>query len=184
MRNMLGAITGGVALLGLILPSSSAQAVSGLADEVLAIETVWTSGVDQFEPVDRLHSPVKTTPLNLWVKIIGDESALARLSMGGRLPLQHIWFYYGTAEKISLDDTKATDEISLHVGQSGELLKKLELEVRRKGSFDWRTWSRKHNLRQGRWVVRLLYADGARVRCQPKGQPVIDDCLISIVVDR
>ncbi|WP_353615282.1 DUF2914 domain-containing protein [Paracidovorax valerianellae] len=40
--------------------------------------------------------------------------------------------------------------------------------VREGRQFRWRTWSHKQSLRRGRWIVRVLYADGEPVPCESR----------------
>lgn len=166
----------------IMLAISPAGAVSGYDDEVLAIDYAWTSEILDRDPKDRLHGTITISPLNLWIKISGDEKALLRLSREG-LPLRHVWHYFGKSKVFKLGDSTTTDEISTDVAKSEALSGKLMQEVRQKGKFDWRSWSRKENLYPGQWGVRLFYANGARVRCLKDGE-VIDDCMIAVKVGK
>lgn len=166
-----------IVLVGaLLLVPQAAKAVSNLPDEILVVDVAFTSRIDGRDPVDRLASPASVVPLNLWVRVIGDAKALKRLSKNG-LPLKHIWFYVGPAGILDLGEASFKDEIPLHVGRVEELIKKLDQEVQQKGSFDWRTWSRKQNLPEGRWAVRIVYANNVPVRCLSDGE-VIDECFL------
>ena len=172
-----------IALVGaLLLVPSVAKAVSDLPDEILVVDVAFTSRVDGRDPVDRLTSPASVVPLNLWVRVIGDANALKRLSKNG-LPLKHIWFYVGPAGILNLGEATFKDEIPLHVGRVEELIQKLDQEVQQKGSFDWRTWSRKQNLPEGRWAVRIVYANNVPVRCLSNGE-IIDECFLAIDIQQ
>lgn len=60
---------------------------------------------------------------------------------------------------------KLIDAIDLSVGKK-EKLREIELELRERGFFDWRTWSVKRNIRRGEWYVYLVYGDGNPVLCE------------------
>ena len=44
--------------------------------------------------------------------------------------------------------------------------------MRRRGYFDWRTWSVKANLRRGTYHVEVLHQDGTPVSCDLHGEAV------------
>lgn len=151
-----------------------------IADEVIAVESAWTTRVVDREPEVRLRSPVSSAPLTLWTRISGTPEALRRLERGG-LPLRHVWMRQAPGGVEADSAPEVIDEIILDIGGIEALRVRLRQEVAERGHFDWRTWSTKENLRPGTWLVRLLYADRSPVACRSDGR-VIEDCLIRITV--
>ncbi len=128
-------------------------------------EAVWTNAIE-----DRKHGVVyertaPIAPLYLWMKIKGSSWALQSLQKAGKLPIYHQWFRYSIIGATAEGITQMIDNIKIPAGKH-ELVDKLETEIDSRGFFDWRTWSMKENIRQGKWVVKVVYADGTDVLCE------------------
>ena len=105
-------------------------------------------------------------PLFLWTRLLGWENAYCWLIRRDKLPLQHKWrrFKFGevqSEELITLDET-SPDVIARQRSLLDELKKK-------KGSFDWRVWSKKSRFLPGEYIVEILYNGGEFVSCRVDG---------------
>jgi len=132
-------------------------------------EAVWTSGIDNMKNPKQIYEETTSGvhQLYLWMRIRGQERALEVLDSQGKLPIQHLWIYSTGISQVDAGSPKPIDAIDLTVGKKDKL-SKLRLEVKKRGFFDWRTWSMKKNITKGGWLVKLLYADGSPVLCDDK----------------
>jgi hypothetical protein len=138
------------------------------ANPPIELEATWCAAVNADREPEQIYSDtVLKPPLVLWTKIRGGDAALKVLREEGKLPIRHKWFYF-SPWRVKFDGSAIpTDVIDLGVGKKA-LLDKLQLELAERGFFDWRTWSRKQNLRSGAWLVKISYADGRPVMCDNK----------------
>ncbi len=133
-------------------------------DDIEIVEAVWTSGVKDRMPVDKLGLSVSKPPLVLWTRMTGDRNTLTALKANGKLPIRHRWLrFIGAAGEVVR--STATDDISREI-DLGAKLSELELEVARRSHFDWRFWSEKQNAGVGQWEVEILYATDEPVMCK------------------
>lgn len=159
-----------VLAVGLAVASRLMGPGPAAADDLIEIAShEWTDQVTE----DRQHGRAFTetapvAPLNLWMLVKASPGALKALAERGKLPIFHQWFRLAIAGTSAEGATEMIDSIALDAGRP-DLLRQLGLEVERRGFFDWRTWSRKDNIRAGTWLVRIKYADNTPVRCG--GQP-------------
>jgi hypothetical protein len=115
-------------------------------------DVAWTSSIRRDkEPSNRYEngSAVPQTKISLWTNITGNQSSLKCLKEEEKLPIEHNW--YCEVNNSFLDDIKSlteTDKIELSVGNVAKK-DSLQIEVDNKGdgSFDWRTWSTKENIK-------------------------------------
>jgi len=137
------------------------------ADEArLTVEkAVWTDGVEARSHGVVYSNTAPVAPLYLWMKVTGSEWALQRLQEAGKLPIYHQWFRYSVIGASSEGVTEMIDNIKIPAG-SRNLVGALESEINHRGFFDWTTWSMKENIRRGKWVVKVVYADGSAVLCE------------------
>jgi hypothetical protein len=158
----------GLLALGVLLALLPVYPSTLVAEQpVVAIsEMVWSDNVDQNKnPVKRYGEKISgAKQLCLWTRIQGKEDAFAYLKKKGQLPIQHQWFIY-VGPNPHYEDTLQTDEVKLNVGEKG-VLDKLGWQVKNTGYFEWRTWSRKVNVRPGWWRVKIIYSDGNSVSCE------------------
>jgi hypothetical protein len=135
-------------------------------DARLTVEkAVWTNGVEARSHGAVYSNAAPVAPLYLWMKVTGSEWALQRLQEAGKLPIYHQWFRYSVIGASSEGVTEMIDNIKIPAG-SQSLVGALETELSRRGFFDWTTWSMKENIRRGKWVVKVVYADGSPVMCE------------------
>lgn len=137
------------------------------ADEtrLTVVMAVWTNSVEARNYGAVFSNKAPVAPLYLWMKVKGTEWALQRLQEAGKLPIYHRWFRYSVMGASSEGVTEMIDNIKIPAG-SRNLADKLETEITHRGFFDWTTWSMKENIRRGRWVVKVVYADGSAVLCE------------------
>jgi len=139
---------------------------SASADDLIEVASYkWTDQVTadrQYERTFTDTAPV--APLNLWMLVKASPEALKALAKRGKLPIYHQWFRLAITGTSAEGATEMIDSIPLDAGRA-DLVTRLGLEVERRGFFDWRTWSRKDNIRAGNWLVRVKYADNTPVRC-------------------
>jgi hypothetical protein len=136
------------------------------------IRGTWAKGINnERQPAQEVTDTVSDiSKLYFWTQIEGSERALNILSSKGKLPIRHKWYtYYGVTLETD-GSQEPIDEINLSVGKIDKL-KILRSEVNGKGSFNWRTWSMKKNIRSGIWLVKIVYADGKPVYCEELDGP-------------
>lgn len=148
-------------------------------------EVAWATSLREREPMPAggVLTASRSEPLYFWIRIQGNEEALAELESKGMLPIRHRWVRYGGfSSSVELDATP-TDEIILAIGKDA-LLRRLRQELDARRHFDWRTWSVKKNLRAGRWAVDVLYGDARRspVQCRIAGEKGAKACHFEIDV--
>jgi hypothetical protein len=130
------------------------------------------------QDVDRsTHQPVgifwqnatvsKGKPLYFWVKVRGDDRALARLRAWHSLPIYYAWVPVNGGHTGLVDIGIKTNNWASH-------LKGLELEVANQGYFTWRTFGYSQHLWEGQWNVTIL--DSARKLVQRVPPPVNQVC--------
>lgn len=132
--------------------------------DIEILDVAWAQGVEGYDAVNRhdAQAPLRQ-PLYLWMRVRGDAATYEALKARGKLPIRHRWIHYVGPDP-DIDTLRPTDEISVG-GVREALVGKLGTEIAGRGYFDWRTWSRKRNLRWGTQVVQVLYADGSPVMC-------------------
>lgn len=128
-------------------------------------EAVWTSGIDARDHGAAYGQTAPVGPLYLWMKVKGSNWALQRLQEAGKLPIYHQWFRHSIIGVSAEGVTTMIDNIMISAGDP-DLAGQLETEISSRGFFDWRTWSMKDHIRQGKWVVKVVYADGTAVLCE------------------
>jgi len=143
------------------------SARGALADETRLVvdKAVWTSGVENLDHAQVYGKAAPVAPLYLWMRLKGSNWALQRLHEAGKLPLYHKWFRHSIVGVSSEGVTEAIDSIKIPAGNV-QLINQLGREIDARGYFDWRTWSMKENVKRGKWVVKVMYADGAPVLCE------------------
>lgn len=130
---------------------------------------VWTSGVQYRQFTNELRAEGRVRELYFWTLLRGGPDTLTSLREQGKLPIIHQWTYLSP-----LDDE--SDSVSPEQEDSEEIAKQLNVgtivdngglteTVREGRRFRWRTWSHKQSLWPGRWVVKVLYADGSPIPC-------------------
>jgi len=94
--------------------------------ELLTVEqAVWTSGVNQRQPVSVVESSAGKGSLYLWTNLRGDEQTLEVLAEKGKLPIRHRWYtYLGWIQHLE-ELRNPTDSINLTVGKREKLEKTL-----------------------------------------------------------
>lgn len=136
------------------------------------VKGVWAKGInnDKQPTLEVTDTVSDIRKLYFWTQIEGSEKALDILSSKGKLPIRHKWYtYYGVTLETD-GSQQPIDEINLSVGKIDKL-KILKSEVSGNGSFKWRTWSMKNNIRSGIWMVKIVYADGKPVYCEELDGP-------------
>lgn len=102
-------------------------------------------------------------PVYLSMTLDGTQVAVDRMRADRPLSIQVHW----VRESGSGAPNLVTD---LTVGQP-DLAAALAGEVRRKGYFEWHSWTRKDTLSPGTWTVSLTYPDGTPLLCGQDAQP-------------
>jgi hypothetical protein len=140
---------------------------SALAEEarLTVAEAVWTSGIDERDHGAVYDRTAPVGPLYLWMKVKGSNWALQSLQEAGKLPIYHQWFRHSIIGVSAEGVTTMIDNIRIPAGDPS-LADQLETEISNRGFFDWRTWSMKDHIKQGKWVVKVVYADGTAVLCE------------------
>ncbi|RJX27363.1 MAG: hypothetical protein C4531_13865 [Desulfurivibrio sp.] len=128
-------------------------------------EAVWTSVINDLDHGAAYDQTAPVGPLYLWMKVKGSNWALQRLQEAGKLPIYHQWFRHSIIGVSAEGVTTMIDNIMIPAGDPA-LAGQLETEISSRGFFDWRTWSMKDHIRQGKWVVKVVYADGTPVLCE------------------
>ncbi|MEM7015856.1 MAG: DUF2914 domain-containing protein [Pseudomonadota bacterium] len=129
-------------------------------------EAIWTDGVDQDKQPQQVYEQrASEPPLVLWMRLRGSSTTLETLRDTGKMPIRHKWFHLGFSQIAAEGVQTPVDTITLNLGNAA-LLDKLGLEIEERGFFDWRTWSRKRNIRPGWWQVKVVYADNTPVLCE------------------
>jgi len=158
-----------VFVLSCLVAATLAAGLRSARADMEILDAAWTQGIDGYDATNRYTdaAPLRR-PLYLWMRVRGDAATYATLKARGKLPLRHRWIHYVGPDP-DIDTLRPTDEISVG-GVRASVVDKLGTEIAARGYFDWRTWSRKKNLRWGTQVVQVLYADGSPVMCrQPDG---------------
>lgn len=137
---------------------------------VEVVASAWTGEVREREPVGVLDAAQRRRPLALWTRLVGGQEALAQLKAEGKLPIVHRWSRLAPGLGQLPDRATVTDEVQV-APDFKALIGGYEVEVLRRGTFDWRLWSMKAAIDPGHWRVDVLYADGTPVRCRNTGQP-------------
>jgi len=155
-----------VLAVGLAAASWLWGTVPASADDLIEIASYkWTDQVTADRQYGRTFTDTApVAPLNLWMLVKASPGALKALAERGKLPIYHQWFRLTIAGTSPEGVTEMIDSIPLDAGR-GDVLAQLSLEVQHRGFFDWRTWSRKDNIRAGTWLVRIKYADNTPLRC-------------------
>ena len=150
----------------LVIAAGLFPARGALADEARLVvdKAVWTNGVENLEYMQVYGKTAPGAPLCLWMRLKGSKWALQRLHNAGKLPIYHQWFRHSIFGVSAEGVTEAIDHIKIPAGNV-RLMDQLGREIEVRGYFDWRTWSMKENVRRGKWVVKVVYADGEPVLC-------------------
>jgi len=150
----------------LVIAAGLFPARGALADEARLVvdKAVWTNGVENLEYMQIYGKNAPIAPLYLWMRLKGSKWALQRLHNAGKLPIYHQWFRHSIFGVSAEGVTEAIDHIKIPAGNV-RLMDQLGREIEVRGYFDWRTWSMKENVRRGKWVVKVVYADGEPVLC-------------------
>jgi len=178
--------------MALACPFLPSMAAAQAGDPLVEVaEAAWTDEVAVDRTVVKTYrDTAPLAPLALWIRVVGSQEALQALEMEGKLPIYHKWFVkriFGT-EAAGIEATAGVadeargaqtliDNIPIPSGKK-VLLPSLWTEVRARGFFDWRTWSKKENIYPGRWRVRIVFADNSPVPCAPNH----DACEFEITV--
>ncbi|WP_284410996.1 DUF2914 domain-containing protein [Acidovorax sp. SUPP2539] len=133
---------------------------------------VWTSGVQNRQYTKELRSDTGVSELYFWTLLKGGPDTLSSLKEQGKLPIIHQWSF-SSPLSIAPDVMAPTQEDSQDIGkllEVGAIVDNggLTATVNEGRDFRWRTWSHKQSLWRGRWIVRVLYADGEPVPCDKK----------------
>ena len=150
----------------LVIAAGQFPACGALADEARLVvdKAVWTNGVENLEHMQVYGKTAPGAPLCLWMRLKGSKWALQGLHNAGKLPIYHQWFRHSVVGVSSEGVTEAIDHIQIPAGNV-QLMDQLGRELDVRGYFDWRTWSIKENVKRGKWVVKVTYADGEPVLC-------------------
>lgn len=152
-------ILGLIVCLPIVLQSQSAQAEEA---RIEVEQAVWTNGIDSRNYTVTYSDRAPVAPLYLWMRVKGSDWALRELQQVGKLPIYHKWFRHSI---IGVSSGGVTEMIKISAGTK-QLVEQLQTEIDNRGFFDWRTWSMKKHINKGRWVVKVVYADGDPVLCE------------------
>lgn len=153
-------------------PSSAEnqQKSRGLVVEKFA----WTNAVKSNREFDiKYEHRVPNGPIVLWTKVRATKEALNSLREKGRLPIWHKWFVECGSTYEWVKTHRPIDAIDLGSGPREPILQKLQTEVDERGHFDWRTWSRKRNVSNCFYTVKVvdnkntpLYCEEIKDKCE------------------
>lgn len=175
-----------VAIVGVLI-ASAAHGASALAADLLSVEdAVFARHVDR--STKEYSGPVggnftEAPPLFFWTRIKGGHAAFRLLVEKKKLPIVHLWERRVGGDRINDTHLAASELDALEVVfresintdiDDQRVLEAFGIEVNALGEFDFRTWTKKENLRGGIYVVRITYQDGEPVLCS--GRP----CTFSI----
>lgn len=118
-------------------------------------------------PTERLSATIAAAGgVTVWMRSAGNTAALERLKLQKRLPLRHVWARKSGTRWRVVDTMEVTGTTVSSAQIDG-----LGREAAERGFFDWRTYSRKNNLRRGDWKVTIIDRLGERVTCRDSGAP-------------
>lgn len=151
-------------LVGILCATSIAT-----AQDLQVVQGVWSSGVQDRQFINQLRSGAAVGELYFWTLLKGGPKTLSELQAKGKLPIVHEWSF---ASPLSVEpDARSPEqeneqEVAKLLGV-GAIVDRggLTATVNEGRDFRWRTWSHKQSLWRGKWVVRVLYADGTPVPC-------------------
>lgn len=168
--------------LALAVPAT----VSAAEDLVIGKHAVWARSVGGRTPGPGHTGSAPHAPLYFWMTYEGSGAALRHLREQGAFPIRHRWSVaVGDEFDIEVPDEAFTERLSvpLAVGSdSPAVVGRLanEAAVTPRGTFSWRTWSRKGSVSRGVWRVEVLYDDDTPVRCEAGG--ALRPCIFRIRV--
>ncbi len=151
-------------------PPEQFAALSG--NEVRIADWEWTDEIEDHCPIARRNSDSSFgAPVTLWMRIEGTREAWQRMRNEKRLPLIHVWEWQPVGMEFLRDaDTSIADEYDpidriLLSETRPSVIEALGREVEDRTFFDLRTWSRKRNLIQAKWRVRVIDQTGTTIEC-------------------
>jgi len=121
-------------------------------------------GHEPMNPFSGVAEIKKGEGLFLWVEIKAGERALTMLEAKGQMSIYHAW----ASEK------GVTDMIDIGIKDKNwtEHADAIRNQFKKQGFFTWRTYSAKHNFKEGRWYVSVLDANKKPVRKTGSGTEV------------
>lgn len=171
------------ALLALAL---AVPATAAAEDLVIGKHAVWARSVGSRTAGPRHTGSAPRAPLYLWMTYEGSSAALRHIQERGAFPIRHRWSVaVGGEVDVEAPDEAFTERLSvpLAVGSDspavvGRLASQAAATPR--GTFSWRTWSKKGSVSRGVWRVEVLYDDDTPVRCEVGG--ALQPCIFRILV--
>jgi hypothetical protein len=148
-------------------PTISAESGADAAPGSPVAMTRWRIGHDPAHARDQAFKAdvAGGGPLYLWMTLNGTEAAIEPMRAEGGLRIEVRWVR---------EDGQAPGAPNLvtplTIGRPG-LADIFERQVKREGSFEWRSWARKDSLSPGTWTVSLTYPDGRPLLCGVAAQP-------------
>ncbi len=146
--------------LALVLTAFFVLTTYGMAQPLFEVERgSFCKGVQGHEPMNPFSGVAeikKGEGLFLWVEIKAGERALTMLEAKGQMSIYHAW----ASEK------GVTDIIDIGIKDKNwaEQANAIRNQIKKQGFFTWRTYSAKHNFKEGRWYVSVLDANKKPVR--------------------
>lgn len=108
-----------------------------------------------------ITSPVaRGTKVFVWIRSAGNKAALDYIIKNYTLPLKHAW-QHQTGDRWRVREVVTVSGCSI----TDKDISGLNLELKNREFFDWRTWSCKEDLTPGRWRVTIIDRFGAEVKC-------------------
>jgi hypothetical protein len=136
-------------------------------DGLRVLDAAWTDVVIDRACGQRYVEVAPRGSLVLWTRIAGSAGDIDALRRDRRLPIYHKWFHRadGSNQPEDAETFQAPAlEVPLDVGTVATV-DPLQTEVAMRGFFDWRTWSVKHHVPRGKWIVKVVDALNDPLRC-------------------
>ncbi len=141
------------------------KVVEGVFTPSVGPDKRYTRALDRTGPVQ---------PVFLWTMIMADQQVLDRLEKERKLPIYHLWFYYGDGITPQYQSESLQHEQPLDVGSADDrVFETLRNQLKDHSVFTWRTWSRKARVAEGHWKVQIVYRDLSPVPCGESGEACV-----------
>jgi hypothetical protein len=158
-----------------VIIGTIAPAIPADAQGLKVVEGVFTPDVGpdkRYTLALERTGPVK--PVFLWTMIKADQQVLDRLEKERKLPIYHLWYYYGDGITPQYQSESLQHEQSLDVGSAdNRVFESLRNQLKDHSVFTWRTWSRKTRVAEGHWKVEIVYRDLSPVPCGEHGEACV-----------